>query len=476
MKEDLIQHPLKKDDILYFLHIPKTAGTSFTAILDNFFDLYSICPEQTWHQFLRKMPNFNYNFIRGHYGYSICKILPKEPVCITMLRDPIDRTRSYYDHIHAYPKANHQLPDDYLSDDESLLDVLNNKDKKKIFSNVQTRHIAVDIDGLSLSKLLGSTEHEKYVGIFENFPAFVDIDTSDSTLITKAKKRLSKFAFVGLVEKYEESLLLLYYTFGWKPIRNKWKLMQTGKTKKEDLSELTMKAIKNCTKLDQELYGFARQLFEQRYTEMINILKEKYYEPRLSNLSFLDMMFELLEKNYESNLILQSNYQSSINYNFSKALSGSGWHYREFSQLGTVYRWTGDDVESTIDFQLSNVHDVTIRFRIIDKIESDVVESLQVFSNGIPIDIKKIQQNGNTIIFEAFISKKILQSKKKVTNLTFKVNRTVQVVLNNPPIYTGTRMVGLAFDQILVHPTLDSQLENIDLVVRRFIKELKSSA
>jgi len=29
---------LKDDDIVYYLHIPKTAGTSFTATLDSLFD------------------------------------------------------------------------------------------------------------------------------------------------------------------------------------------------------------------------------------------------------------------------------------------------------------------------------------------------------------------------------------------------------------------------------------------------------
>jgi hypothetical protein len=41
-----IEYRLKDDDILYFLHIPKTAGTTLTTIIDNNFDLDSIFPEQ----------------------------------------------------------------------------------------------------------------------------------------------------------------------------------------------------------------------------------------------------------------------------------------------------------------------------------------------------------------------------------------------------------------------------------------------
>ena len=37
---------LKENDILYFLHIQKTAGTTIMNILDSYFDLDSIYPEQ----------------------------------------------------------------------------------------------------------------------------------------------------------------------------------------------------------------------------------------------------------------------------------------------------------------------------------------------------------------------------------------------------------------------------------------------
>jgi len=41
---------LKDDDIAHYLHIPKTAGTSFIATLDSFFDYNSIYAEKVWHE------------------------------------------------------------------------------------------------------------------------------------------------------------------------------------------------------------------------------------------------------------------------------------------------------------------------------------------------------------------------------------------------------------------------------------------
>ena len=44
---------INNEDILYFLHIPKTAGTSLIRILDNHFDHNSILPQQKWDDLLQ---------------------------------------------------------------------------------------------------------------------------------------------------------------------------------------------------------------------------------------------------------------------------------------------------------------------------------------------------------------------------------------------------------------------------------------
>ena len=55
-----ITYELKEDDLLYFLHIPKTAGTTFASVLDNYFDFNSILPQQVWSQLLKNRPkNFS---------------------------------------------------------------------------------------------------------------------------------------------------------------------------------------------------------------------------------------------------------------------------------------------------------------------------------------------------------------------------------------------------------------------------------
>ncbi len=76
------EYELKNNDILYFLHIPKTAGTSLIAILESYFDLDSIYPEKLWQKLLKKIPRdfTKYKLVRGHFAHNIHQILHKKPV------------------------------------------------------------------------------------------------------------------------------------------------------------------------------------------------------------------------------------------------------------------------------------------------------------------------------------------------------------------------------------------------------------
>jgi hypothetical protein len=62
---------LSPRDRLYFLHIPKTAGTTLKPILDARFDEAEICPAELWRDLIKlpwdAIPG--YRFFRGHFGW-----------------------------------------------------------------------------------------------------------------------------------------------------------------------------------------------------------------------------------------------------------------------------------------------------------------------------------------------------------------------------------------------------------------------
>jgi len=78
-KEVILEHHLEEDAILYFMHIPKTAGLSFANMLDNYFKINEICPNINDPFFNKKeLGEFSkYRFIRGHMGFGVHKGITK---------------------------------------------------------------------------------------------------------------------------------------------------------------------------------------------------------------------------------------------------------------------------------------------------------------------------------------------------------------------------------------------------------------
>ena len=445
---------LKDDDIVYYLHIPKTAGTSFIATLDSFFDYNSIYQEKVWHELLKKPHNDlgKYKLIRGHFGYNILPLLHKKPIYLTMLRDPIERTISQYEHIRRDRFGNNWVSKNFLAHNEMLEDLIKNENKRKRLGNSQTRYIGLDCDVLSFTKSMDN----KSLGNFrfdENLPIF-QTNTSDEMMLDTAKKRLEDFEFFGITENFDESMFLLFYTFGWKPIKSMWKLnVSAPRPHRKNLPDTIIKQIESWNRLDIEFYNFAKKIFEQRYLAMIEVLKEKYYQSCYASLSFKDIMFKMLNKNYEDRIdIKDEQLAESIDYDFTQKISGSGWYYREFlPQKRIAYRWTGPQTASIIDLPLRQDKKLVILFHVFVAAAPDILDSLSLNVNGHPIDLKITYTKEAGRYFEGILPKRILRNGKKFVRLKFMVNRTLNPHSVNPDDPMD-RKIGAAFDRIEISP------------------------
>ena len=291
------QHGLKKDDILYFLHIPKTAGTTLISILDSYFDRKNeVLGIHAWKFLLPKMPlDFSkFRFVRGHYGYGFYRLLPKKPIYLIVLRDPKDIIVSSYKMIQRQPgeAKRHSIPQD------KTISELITDPKIEGLNDTQTHWLAIDLDVLSLSKDMDLEQLADFQP--EEHSYFKHPDIPDDELLEIAKKHLSEFAWIGILEKFEESLFLLHYTFGWKPIRNTFKQnVAPSHIQKDELTDEALEKISEWTKLDRELYNYGMELFESRYSKMVEDLKEKYYKQEYDNMEANDAVFEMLKKSHK---------------------------------------------------------------------------------------------------------------------------------------------------------------------------------
>jgi hypothetical protein len=136
-----------------------------------------------------------------------------------------------------------------------------------IFRNVQTKYIA------SKSEFVWASLTADKFGI-----TLPPCDSGElGPDLTKAIQRLNRFAFVGLTERFRESLALLAYTFGWGPIREMPMRNVTEKRIRQDqLADQTIARIRELNEMDLALYAHAQELFDERYRAMIADLKRRF--------------------------------------------------------------------------------------------------------------------------------------------------------------------------------------------------------
>ena len=87
---------------LFFVHIPKTAGVTLNSTLEHHFFQEDIFPYYRWAEVPADWPLQRlqgYRLFRGHFFHSsITSLLPDPPATLTMLRHPIDRILSAFNH------------------------------------------------------------------------------------------------------------------------------------------------------------------------------------------------------------------------------------------------------------------------------------------------------------------------------------------------------------------------------------------
>lgn len=436
---------LKNDDILYFLHIPKTGGTTLSTYIQNHFDHDLIYPETQWWHLLMKFPeNYQkYKLFLGHFGYYLYNILGKKPIYITMLRDPIKRTVSDFENI----KRN--MPDelvDFFSKGKNISDFLNEPHWNWRLTNLQVRYIATDRDVISMMKPI--LDDIKWPLYYITEPQRkLDGDKNDEELYEIAKTRLlSDFAFFGIQDRYEDSMLLLSYTFGWLPITEPIKL-NIGQ-QNYNLEPNVITEIKKYNKYDEMLYNFAKEVFEFRFNRMMDKLKERYYKPEFSNMSFYAMLHEMLRKHHidsQKQTIL-----TNVEYDFKSQIRGEGWHFREFkTNDGHSYRWTGPTNKSTIYFDLETSKNYVIRFRVINYLVEGLLDKLLVEVNDKVINIKSVISHDGISYFEGIIPRSFLQ-KHTATKISLIVDMVTQ-----PSLFGNShdiRKLGIAIDWLKIMP------------------------
>ncbi|MCX7553235.1 hypothetical protein OS175_05050 [Marinicella sp. S1101] len=420
----------------YYAHIPKTGGTSFTALLDRFFSVDEVFPERVWPRVESNHSTSNqpYRLYRGHFGGGGIKALTDaECWLMTMLRQPEDLVVSTYHFTRRTPQImGHQLVQD---ENMSLTDFLQQPDTSCLASDRMTRFLSFDFqqDPAVQGVFLNQKAIERLVPLLADEPVMM----APQERLKRAWSFIQKTHWFGLLERFDDSLRLLCYQMKWPPIRQTQKLNQAAK--KNTVSSQQKQLIAQLNQLDTQLYEQASQLFDQRFEAMVADLK-KYQTSTSQPLDDqLDLYYQAEGNNPQ---------EQSIDYQFDQPLKGTGWHRRQPIQGGRGQcRWTGPDASSSIDFWLKpNNYELTVE--VIHAISTEVLDDLSIYANKHPLQWAT-EAKGVHRTIKATVSKTMIQP-NGLLRLVFKLPQTKP--FSELDQSKDERVVGMAISGMKLNP------------------------
>lgn len=344
------QHVL--EDTYFFLHIHKTAGTSLKTLLDSKFHKDEVFPPKRYPE-LEAFPKeqiTNYKMYSGHHSWEfIHHFYPSRPQLITLLRNPINRIISKY-YFNQYGVGK----DSRIEECPTLLDYVNHAYFRTFTHNFQ-------------SQIIMGQDYDQLTQL--SFSEQVEIVT----------QRLSQFEFVGITERFADSILLLDHIFGWMPSEEVRRNVGSIRPKVEDYDKDVIDTIRFKNQLDFAVYEFATKLFDERFREMSRLVVRSYNHSRY--LSQIDTYSESIEFYFHSDVVY-----------------GTGWIVK--SPRGREIP-VNTDVQVYLPVKPSS--DLLLRLHVVKPDPESLLDSLGLRINDQPIPLELVNKQGTIWVMQATI-------------------------------------------------------------------------
>lgn len=241
--EPIFDWPTKRishQQSLYFLHVPKSAGSSFTSVLRR----YLGCDPRPCVASPRPMPCLQLINCYGHrvatereYHYSV-----------TILREPVARV------ISAYKHANREYERKTGHCCGIHKDVLNWLPEFDLLSFANHSRVR----NQQAKMLAGIETYDLFEGHY-----------SDHEIVERAKRKIDEMDLVGLTEDWNRTVLLFYYILGSSPAPEDFAVKTRTGSGEEAVSEGLMRAIEQTQELDIAVYEYAERVFKKKWQEAL---------------------------------------------------------------------------------------------------------------------------------------------------------------------------------------------------------------
>lgn len=239
---------------IIFMHQPKTGGGTLNRILQHQYDSKEIfhingaCYRQAIEEFkhLSRTESKKFAVIAGHLFYGFHESIPNTSFYITVLRHPVERVLSLY---YYQLRSEHKYA---VSPDMTLIEYLHSG-------------IALHADNGMTRFIAGKDRGEVAYG------------ECSQAMLELAKKHIQhKFFALGLIECFDESLILFKRLLGWKqyPLYKR-RNSNPQKPQHITLTSQERELLNHYNQCDLELYDYARKIFAEQLRQQDNSFQDE---------------------------------------------------------------------------------------------------------------------------------------------------------------------------------------------------------
>lgn len=284
---------------LIFIHIPKTAGTTFLQILSKNYsadrsftvDGLKMVESIETYKKLSLSDKQNLELIKGHFTLNLHSYLPGGNFSyVTFLREPFDHFISTYYYIKRTKEHNYYNEVNKMKSIEEFIDFRykNNQD------NLQTRHMSGSATDMSYNPIDFCLEGDKYF----------EIAKSNIT-------NLVEHVFVS--EHFDEALIYLKHKLGWKNITYRKANVTKDRPAKEKFSSDILDRIGELCKYDLMLYEIAKDKFKKNKSTLNIDWKEE-----IQNFESRNYLYNRYMNYFDKMNLLKAKFSSVLKKRFGK--------------------------------------------------------------------------------------------------------------------------------------------------------------
>jgi len=272
----------------FFIHLMKTAGTSFAFQLQQQFQPHEVYPARGFDRrddtdiagyvsisrLLRLSPDRRAEILiyTGHFPFVASQLLNEDLATLTMLRDPVERTISVLKHFKRRSRRYHAYPLERIYDDpfvfahfvenhQTRMFSVTPEDEPEAFGSTMSYWATAAMLGLGNPNYDPETQDAVDR---ERAIAAAKASAVDEPRFELAKQQLAKVDVIGFSEQYDAFIEDLRRRFGWWPSGLDTRAKANISAEKWEEPKSLRARIVADNPFDIELYEYAKELVRSR--------------------------------------------------------------------------------------------------------------------------------------------------------------------------------------------------------------------